>query len=123
MRRGMTGKRGWLWMALVAVWLTVLAPTVSRTAAAAFALPDLGAWCEPVGHHHEDGASAHTDEDAACGYCTLFASTPTLGGGAFVAGVPFIAGPVKTAGPPLPRAATASFFPTHPRGPPVVVTA
>lgn len=98
--------RRWLgWMALVAVWLTVLAPTVSRGIAWA-SFPDLGAWCQPspapmhAGMSH--GGMAHAamshatmvhrgmsdhdacDTDAACGYCTLFAQQPALGGAVFV---------------------------------------
>ena len=121
MRRGVTGKRVWQWMALVAVWLTVLAPTVSRTAA--FAFPDLGAWCEPVGHHHDGDGVHHDDADAACGYCTLFSATPALGGGAFAAGVPFVARTTAIAAALPPRAVVDAIFHIHARGPPVVVIA
>ncbi|KAF1006305.1 MAG: hypothetical protein GAK28_02616 [Luteibacter sp.] len=108
-------------MALVAVWLTVLAPTVSRTAA--FEFPDLGAWCEPVGHHHDDAPAHHDDGDAACGYCTLFSGTPSLGGGTFATGVAYLAPSVVAAGPVPSRAITATSLLIHARGPPVVATA
>jgi hypothetical protein len=70
-------------MALVAVWLTVLAPSVSRTVSAAFVFPDLGAWCEGSSNGHHGTTTGHdTDavsDGAACGYCTLFAQMPALG--------------------------------------------
>ncbi|MDQ7995877.1 MAG: DUF2946 domain-containing protein [Luteibacter sp.] len=120
----------WLgWMATVAVWLTVLAPTVSR-ALPAFAFPDLGAWCDREavtahhgmpGHGHDMGGAQ--DADDACGYCALFAQTPALGGGFFVARWLPLAGyvdatlPARRAAPSLVR----HHAPT--RGPPVAAHA
>lgn len=113
-------------MAIVAVWLTVLAPTVSRTLPA-FAFPDLGAWCDSgaVTAHHAMPGHGHDlggDQDA-CGYCALFAQTPALGGGFFVAQLLPLAGyvdatlPARRAAPSLVR----HHAPT--RGPPVAAHA
>lgn len=110
-------------MAAFAVWIAVLAPTISRTAEACV-FPELTAMCGHVaaGHeHHHHGGGGHDEGDEACGYCTLFASTPSLGGTLFVHGVAFVAAP-----PPATRPATRGFhrvaFLLPPsRGPPVVV--
>jgi hypothetical protein len=113
----------WLgWMAIVAVWFTVLAPTVSRTLPAfAFAFPDLGAWCEATAAAHHDGGGDHRDADAACGYCTLFAQTPALAGGFFVGPVAHVAARVVAAVPRRPGAASPPCLHAPPRGPPVAV--
>lgn len=123
MRHG-AGKSRWLgWMAIVAVWLAALAPTVSRVTA--WQLPDLGAWCEAadVHHHGEGGAQGHGDDGAACGYCTLFAHHPGLATAMFAADVPPIARAADAGAPAslafVPRAA----FHHRPRGPPVVAHA
>ncbi|MET0935062.1 MAG: DUF2946 family protein [Luteibacter sp.] len=116
-------------MALVAVWLTVLAPTVSRTAAAAFVFPDLGAWCEGVaGSHHAGNADhgerhADRDDNAACGYCTLFAQNPSLGGAFVVPHVPVVAGRVEPRALPAAGRLAAALRHTPARGPPVVAHA
>lgn len=115
-------------MALVAVWLTVLAPTTSR-ALAALATPDHPPGCEAMaeGHHHHE---AHQEKDAhlnhddeACGYCTLFAQQPAVGATFFLGGVLPIAAPA----PAIQRAvATRPARPvTHApaRGPPSVAFA
>jgi hypothetical protein len=122
MRRG-AAKLRWLgWMAIVAVWLSALAPTVSRVTA--WNLPDLGAWCEPADAHHGGaGAQGHGDGDAACGYCTLFAHHPGLAGTTLVAGVPRLVA-ATDAPVPLGRAfVPRASFHTHPRGPPVAAHA
>jgi len=114
----------WLgWMAIVAVWLTALAPTVSRVTAWTF--PDLGAWCAPADapHHGTQGAGGHDDGGEACGYCTLFTHSPGLAGVAYAGVVPRLA-----TGVPVPAAThrafvPRSFFHTQPRGPPVAAHA
>ncbi|QWT19410.1 DUF2946 family protein [Bacillus sp. NP157] len=106
-------------MALVAVWLAVLAPTVSRVTA--FAFPDLGAWCAPAeGHPH--GTAMQGDDDA-CGYCTLYAQLPGLAASFHVGHVPW-PGDALASRP----AGDRTFVPgttihVHPRGPPVLADA
>jgi hypothetical protein len=105
-------------MALIAVWLTALAPTVSRTVEASFVFPDLGAWCESAPRDHHGSGHEGLEADAACGYCTLFAQQPALTGSFFIGyALPLIA-PVPAALPAI-RAGPARF-PVHApaRGPP-----
>jgi hypothetical protein len=114
-------------MALFAVWLTVLAPSVSRTVSAAFAFPDLGAWCEAVPTDHHGMASGHDaavpDDGSACGYCTLFAQTPALGSAFFIGHAVPVPGYVA-AGLPVARAhVPVAILHAPPRGPPVVAHA
>jgi hypothetical protein len=114
-------------MALVAVWLTVLAPSVSRTMSAAFVFPDLGAWCEGLARDHH-GAAATRDTDAmgngdACGYCTLFAQMPALGA-AFFIGPPLPPPGYVPADLPVARAhVPVAVLHAPPRGPPVAAHA
>lgn len=109
-------------MAIVAVWLTVLAPTVSRSLPA-FAFPDLGAWCESVPAAHHDMGADHQDVDAACGYCTLFAQMPALGGSFFVGHALPLAGHVDSTLPTQRSTPTIGRHHAPPRGPPVAAYA
>jgi hypothetical protein len=109
-------------MAIVAVWLTVLAPTVSRSLPV-FALPDLGAWCEGMPSAHHDMGGDHQDADGACGYCTLFAQTPALGGSFFVGHVLPLAAQVNATLPALRTAPSVVRHHAPPRGPPVAAYA
>lgn len=119
-------------MALVAVWLIVLAPTASRTLAAA-GMPGHvhTAHASMAGMHHHGMDSmempatpqGHEDCGAACGYCTLFAQQPALGGSFFVGHVLPVAGHVLAV-LPAPHAELAGRIVHAPaRGPPFVVTA
>ncbi|WP_448099385.1 DUF2946 family protein [Luteibacter yeojuensis] len=104
-------------MALVAVWLTALVPTVSRTADV-FVFPDLGAWCESSpGEHHGDGHDAR-DTDAACGYCTLFAQQPALAGSFFIGHVQVPSVPVPAMSPAVRHGVAPLTAHASPRGPP-----
>ncbi|MGN6479963.1 DUF2946 domain-containing protein [Luteibacter sp.] len=114
--------RGLGWMAILAVWLAALAPTISRVSAWSF--PDLGAWCEPAdAHHHGDGSQGHGDDGAACGYCTLFAHHPGLAGASFAAGVPRLAVHADASMPARDGFMARATFHAHPRGPPVAAHA
>jgi hypothetical protein len=114
-------------MALVAVWLTVLAPSVSRTVSAAFVFPDLGAWCETSPAAHHDTATGH-DTDApgdgsACGYCTLFAQMPALGASFHVGHVLPLPGYVPASLPVTHAHVLVAILHAPPRGPPVAAYA
>jgi hypothetical protein len=114
-------------MALVAVWLTVLAPSVSRTVSAAFVFPDLGAWCEGSSNGHHGTTTGHdTDavsDGAACGYCTLFAQMPALGP-AFYIGHALPSPGYVAADLPVVRAhVPVAILHAPPRGPPVAAHA
>jgi len=114
-------------MALVAVWLTALVPTVSRSMPAAPAFPDLGAWCEASPGDHHRSMSAHDmdamQDGAACGYCTLFAQTPALGGSFFVAHVLPVPGTPAPARPSRPATGSIARYHAPPRGPPAAAYA
>ncbi|WP_175472924.1 DUF2946 family protein [Luteibacter sp. 329MFSha] len=137
MRRSAVSKRWLGWMALVAVWLTALVPTVSRTVEW-LAFPDLGPWCEsrttahggmshegmdhaPMGHMatpSSHGGHEACDPDAACGYCTLFAQQPAMAGTVFI-GHPLLA--ILHMPAPLPAIRAGPAIHTihaPPRGPP-----
>lgn len=109
-------------MAIIAVWLAALAPTVSRVTA--WNLPDMGAWCEPADlHHHGDGTRGHGDDGAACGYCTLFTHHPGLAAAMAAGAVPAIA---RTGDAPAPQRIAFTprgTFHHQPRGPPVAAHA
>jgi hypothetical protein len=114
-------------MALVAVWLTVLAPSVSRTVSAAFVFPDLGAWCEtsPSDHHGTTtGHDADTPGDGAvCGYCTLFAQMPALGTAFYTGHILPTPSYVVAVLPAAHARAPVSILHASPRGPPVAAHA
>ncbi|WP_429200211.1 DUF2946 family protein [Luteibacter sp. W1I16] len=106
-------------MALVAVWLTALAPTVSRTAEV-FVFPDLGAWCESApGEHHGDGHDTRdAGLDAACGYCTLFTQQPALAGSFFIGHVHVPPVPSPAMSPAVLHGVALLTAHASPRGPP-----
>ncbi|MEW5314929.1 MAG: hypothetical protein WDW38_006388 [Sanguina aurantia] len=70
------------WLALVALWLTIGMPVVSRSLPDGMASVDLGAWC--TGHGLVDHASQRPAAPAAptdkCGYCSLFCHSPLIAG-------------------------------------------
>jgi hypothetical protein len=114
-------------MALVAVWLTVLAPSVSRTVSAPVVFPDLGAWCEASPADHHDTTTGH-DADApadgaACGYCTLFAQMPALGTAFYVDQTLPLAVHVAAVLPPTRAHVPVAILYAPPRGPPVAAHA
>jgi len=114
-------------MALVAVWLTVLAPPVSRSMSAAFVFPDLGAWCEGAPRNHHDTASTQ-DKDAtghgdACGYCTLFAQMPALGAAFFIGHAVPPPGYVPADLPVARAHVPVAILHAPPRGPPAAAHA
>jgi len=127
-RRGAANKRWWAWMALVAVWLTVLAPTTSRTLAA-LAVPDHPPGCEAMaeGHHHHEGHqdnAAHlTHDDEACAYCTLFAQQPAVGGTFFMGSVLPMAAPAPVARLAVDARPARPITHAPARGPPSVAFA
>jgi hypothetical protein len=108
------------WLALVALGLLLVAPTLSRTQAALAAVPDLGAWC--TGHgldrtHGTPSTPEHPADEDACGYCVLLGHSPALTG-SFVAFVHAL----EPAYPLVREARLAAPYlralPLHSRGPP-----
>jgi len=120
--RSRTHRRFVAWLAIAAIWLTIVAPVISQTLPAAWALPDLGPWCG--GHAYDTTTpSAPSTPDHLldkCGYCGLLSESPTL---ASVAWLPTVLPPLaamppfETVAPPWTR---LSSLAAAPRGPPEV---
>ena len=118
-----TTQRSWVaWLAMVALWLTIVAPVISQAMPSAPSF-DLGAWCTGHGLSDQHPATpgdplAHTDK---CGYCGLLGHSPLLPGVAnlTLASVDLLAqAPVlaTVTAEPAPRLLSA-----HPRGPPALI--
>lgn len=122
--RSNTRRRFVTWLAMAALWLLVVAPTVSQTLSSLSSWPDLGAWC--TGHGLSDQHSSpstpdhpgpHTDK---CGYCVLLGHSPLLGGGGLAIS---IVAPVPAARPTagtVHRWYALPLLSAHPRGPPSI---
>lgn len=108
------------WLAIVALWLTIVAPVVSQTLASPLdALVSIG-WC---GTHHDDGTqsppSGHLLEK--CGYCGLLSGHSILPDAApALAAHSALTGP-RLAMPPPPARGGIVLLAAEPRGPPARV--
>lgn len=113
-------RRFMAWLGMAAIWLTIVAPVVSRTLAVESFMPNLGAWC--TGHglapHHTPEPSAPATPMDHCGYCTLLGHSPLLSGHTIV----FSASTLPAASVPRFWAIGATFvdpvLSANPRGPP-----
>jgi hypothetical protein len=115
------------WLALLAIWLTVIAPVVSRILPGTSS-PDLGAWCMA----HEGGGDGHAspqspaphphdaDHWERCGYCSLFSHSPSLGFVPATLGLPALPALLSAALPVRRTLAPRPLFDAPPRGPPAV---
>ncbi len=121
--RGPPHSRFVTWLALAAVWLTVVMPVISRS----MPLPihSMGAMGLSADHgthgFSEQHPPASPDPSSTldkCGYCSLFCHSPMVAGGALLTLPPLalparpLPGPTVPAGPPPHRLCAA------PRGPP-----
>lgn len=107
------------WLAIVALWLTIVAPVVSQTLASSplDALVSIG-WCGP---HHDDGTPSPPTGHllTKCGYCGL------LSGHSILPAAPSLlpAGPLLSglwlAMPEPPARSRTVLLAAAPRGPPV----
>lgn len=103
------------------MWLTIVAPVVSQTVAAASWSPDIGGWC--AGHvglvdHPPPQPSPHAPMLEKCGYCGLLGHSPTL---AATFWLPLLSMPAASAPTLLPeRMAPPArvWLAASPRGPP-----
>ncbi|WP_266160110.1 DUF2946 domain-containing protein [Dyella silvatica] len=112
---------------MLAIWLTVIAPVVSRALPSSDS-PDLGAWCmgheglsdkhaspsSPVSHPHD------ADHWERCGYCSLFSHSPTL---SFTPSSLLLPAPslwLSVWLPTQPAVAARPLFDAAPRGPPAI---
>ncbi|SFS17807.1 Protein of unknown function [Dyella sp. OK004] len=113
--------RRWIaWLAIAAMWLTIVAPVISQTVLPATHAPAMhhGAGC---GKHAEQTPPLSPPHDHAlekCGYCGLLGYSPMLPGAIWL---PPILPPVAAVPANLPRALPATRLATlaaAPRGPP-----
>ena len=109
------------WLALVALWLTIGMPVLSRSLPERMDAMELGGWCTEHGlsdHHRTAPANPATTD--RCGYCSLFCHSPLIAGCAGM-GVPPSALPLQSSialagnAGPAPRVLSA-----RPRGPPTL---
>jgi Protein of unknown function (DUF2946) len=107
---------------MAALWLLVVAPTISQTLSLFSSAPDLGAWCTGHGLSDEHPSPStphdprlHTEK---CGYCALLGHSPLLAGAGLAT---FIGALAPAAAPGAGRAHRWHALPllsADPRGPP-----
>ena len=111
------------WLAVFAMWLTIVAPVVSQTIAATSWSPDLGSWCEGhaglVDHPAPHQADPHAPTTDKCGYCGLLGHSPTLAGASWQPPLPILQdASALTIPPPRTAHTTRALLAAAPRGPP-----
>ncbi|SFS16493.1 Protein of unknown function [Dyella sp. OK004] len=120
-----TQRRFVAWLAMAAIWLTIVAPVISQTLPTAGPMPGMGMMCgEHVEHAgHPASPHPHVPSMEHCGYCSLLSHTPVLSGAIWLPSVL----PQNTYIPVLWRGAPAfsrhSPLAAAPRGPPGFVNA
>ncbi|WP_199100508.1 DUF2946 family protein [Dyella sp. ASV21] len=80
MGRGRVQRSAVAWLALWALCLLLVAPSVSRLHMAAGMPSGMGAMCGDHGHAPPSTDPHHADALDACGYCVLIGHSPLLGG-------------------------------------------
>jgi len=112
------------WLAILAMLLLALMPTVSRVVGV-----------HAPAHHHEvsqgghaghaahHGAPSRADEDcwSACGYCDFLAHAPALGALAHALALPAVHPSIPVPAPLRQPRLVVKFSTAQPRGPPVLV--
>jgi len=122
---GKPGHRKWVaWLAMFAMWLTIVAPVVSQTVAATSWSPDLGGWCEGhaglVVHSVPHQTDPHAPSSDKCGYCGLLGHSPSLAGTSWQPPSVVWQGACALTILPTRKAHTARvLLAAAPRGPPV----
>ncbi|WP_199098808.1 DUF2946 domain-containing protein [Dyella sp. ASV21] len=119
----MASRRWVAWLALAAMWLLVVAPTLSRAMPPSWIAPDLGAWC--TGHglstHHPGGPSAPGDPGEhldRCGYCVLLGHSPLLTSGVILITAAAALPPSAPLAQPSTHGHARLLLGARPRGPP-----
>jgi hypothetical protein len=74
------------WLAMTALWLTIVSPVVSQWLSPAWSMPSLGALCGAAHSLPDHGRSPAPDGHPLekCGYCGLFSHCPTMAGAAWL---------------------------------------
>ena len=109
------------WLAMAAMWLTIVAPVVSRTLPGMGMSPAMaGCGVHGAGDQHPELPLDPADPMDHCGYCTLLMHSPLVSGGSIV----FLAAVLPAIA--MPRAWASSIGPVtpvlsaSPRGPPLL---
>jgi len=113
------------WLGLLAITLTIVAPTVSRTLLGGAACPPA-----PVGiHSAHDGRGEKRSPDMPsspldkCGYCGFFVHSPSLGGGVAVVLLPILPTGRLLPAPQLRNPPPCPLLAARSRGPPILTMA
>jgi Protein of unknown function (DUF2946) len=107
---------------MAALWLLVVAPTISQTLSSFSSAPDLGAWC--TGHGLSDEhPSPSTPHDPVlhadkCGYCALLGHSPLLAGGGLATFIGVLALDAAPVAGRVHRWHALPLLSADPRGPP-----
>nr|WP_165583142.1 DUF2946 domain-containing protein [Dyella soli] len=118
-------QRGYVaWLAMAALWLLVVAPSISRALPPAWTGPDLGAWC--TGHGLSEQHPSPSSPDAPgphadpCGYCVLLGHSPLLAAAPVVAPAALAMPPLRPAAVPALHGHALPLLSANPRGPPSI---
>nr|WP_256364097.1 DUF2946 domain-containing protein [Rhodanobacter sp. C05] len=107
---------------MFAMWLTIVAPVVSQTVAAASWSPDLGSWCGDraglIDHSSPQQPSPHAPTLEKCGYCGLLGHSPTLAATFWLPLLPTPVASMPTLLPERMASITRVWLAAAPRGPP-----
>ena len=111
------------WLAMVTIWLTIVAPVVSQLLASHVSAGEAGSYAAQMAHmghgHAPDERQPRPDPMTFCGYCSLFHHTSVLPS---VNWQPGLAAPLpwRTLGSPvMPSPIVPVLLSAAPRGPPV----
>lgn len=112
-------RRRLAWLAILAIGLTAVMPTVSRVLLPSMPMAAMAYGCGPqAGQPMPDHGAPHGSPLDACGYCSLFCHVPLhiVVPPALVLAAPLMPPPSLTAMPTAP--AVPSILAARPRGPP-----
>jgi hypothetical protein len=120
--RKLRHKRCIAWLAMVAMWLTIVAPVVSRVLPDSQMSPALGAWCtgHVLSNQHPSSPSDPTSSLDHCGYCTLLGHSPLVSGDAIVFSPPALPAAVVLQSWVFRASYTEPVLSANPRGPPLL---
>ncbi len=123
MIRSRAHRRFVAWLAMAAMWLTIVAPVVSQTLSSSRSTPALGASCDGHADDMTHPSPPHGHLMEQCGYCGLLSHSPTLTGAVWL---PHLLPPAVDLPHGIPKALPwmrDTLLAAAPRGPPVFVSA
>ena len=108
------------WLGLLAMWLTIAMPAISRNLPSGHGSLDLGAWC--TGHglsdHHPSAPSAPDSPTDKCSYCSLLCHSPLVVAHADLALPSLFLSSQAPVAATVPSGPPPRLLSAHPRGPP-----